>query len=218
MILGAISTVNPFADPHLIWCEAGFAVADVQGVTQDVPEWGPVSVSLPNDLQNAVAKRRAEFLAGRVCAAAALRQMGQPEAVPRQGRAPVWPLGVAGSITHSKDRAVAAVSGHYRFVGLDCEAYVSDERAMQLSASIFTEAESRLRPDALNYGRFFTLVFSAKESLYKAFSPRLTRIPDFHEVTLTTLTQGEIGLLFENQPYRARFRLSGKDVLTLLVA
>ena len=95
---------------------------------------------------------------------------------------------------------------------------MADDRAMQLSASIFTEAESRLRPDALPYGRFFTLVFSAKESLYKALSPRLNRVPDFHEVTLTDLAPGELGLSFEGQPYRARFRLSGKDVLTLVVA
>lgn len=218
MILGAMSTENPFADPHLIWCEVGFAVADVQEVTQDVPGWGAVSAAVPDDLRKAVPKRRAEFLAGRFCAAVALRQLGLPESVPRQGRAPVWPDGVAGSITHSKDRAIAAVSRHHRCVGLDCEGYVADDRATQLSASIFTEAESRLRPDALPYGRFFTLVFSAKESLYKALSPRLTRVPNFHEVTLTDLAPGEMGLLFEGQPHRARFRLSGKDVLTLVVA
>lgn len=218
MIVDPVSTLNPFGDPHLSWCEAGFGVADVRQVMHHVPGHGDVSVLLPDDLQNAVAKRRAEFLAGRFCAAMALRQLGLPEAVPRQGRAPVWPAGVAGSITHSKDRAVAAVSRHHRLVGLDCEAYVSDERAMQLSASIFSESESRLRPEALPFGRFFTLVFSAKESLYKALSPQLTRVPDFLEARLTDLAPGEIGLSVDGQPHRVRFRLSGKDVLTLVTA
>lgn len=218
MILDPVSIQNPFGDAHLSWCDAGFAVADVRGLTHEAAGLGPVSVTLPDDLTQAVPKRRAEFLAGRFCAALALRQVGMIETVPRQGRAPVWPDGVAGSISHRKDRAVAAVSRHHRFVGLDCEGYVANDRAMQLSASIFTEAESRLRPDALPYGRFFTLVFSAKESLYKALSPRLTRVPDFLEVTVTDLAPGAMGLLFEGQPHRARFALSGKDVLTLVVA
>ena len=49
MILGPISTENPFADPHLIWCEAGFVVADVQGLTH-LGALGPLTLALPDDL------------------------------------------------------------------------------------------------------------------------------------------------------------------------
>lgn len=217
MILEPISTLNPFNDPHLHWCEAKFAVSDLQALAYEGGGHGAVNVTLPDDLKNAVAKRRTEYLAGRFCAALALRQIGLTEAVPRQGRAPVWPTGVAGSISHSKDRAIAAVSLYHRFVGLDCEALVPQDRAMQLSAAIFTEAESSIRPDALPYASFFTLVFSAKESLYKALSPRLTRVPDFLEVTLTNLTPDALHLKFEGETYSAKFRLSGKDVLSLVV-
>jgi enterobactin synthetase component D len=188
---------------------------DVQALHHDGP-LGPASLHLPDDLTHAVPKRRSEFLAGRLMAALALRQAGLPEIVGRTGRAPVWPEGVAGSITHSKDRAIAAVSTRYRGVGLDCEALVSTDRAMQLAATIFSETEARLRPDPLPFGTFFTLVFSAKEALYKALSPWLTQIPAFHDAVLTALQPGEMRIEMHGQSHLIRFRLSPKDCVTLV--
>lgn len=216
MILAPIRTENPFGDPHLAWCDVGFAVSDMQMLQHDGP-LGPVTLHLPEDLAQAVAKRRSEYLAGRLVAALALRQSGLPETVGRNGRAPVWPEGVAGSITHSKDRAIAAVSTRYRSLGLDCEALVSTDRAMQLAATIFSETEARLRPDALSFGTFFTLVFSAKEALYKALSPRLTRIPGFHEAALTALDPGAMAITMHGQTHQIRFRLSAQDCVTLAI-
>lgn len=216
MIVDPVSILNPFADPHLFWCEAGFSVADVHQISHDAQRLGPVRVTLPEELAAAVPKRRSEFLAGRLVAALALRQAGLAETVGRAGRAPVWPAGVTGSITHSKDRAIAAVSTRYLGVGLDCEALVAPDRAMQLAAAIFTEAEARLRPEVLPFASFFTLVFSAKEALYKALSPRLGRVPDFLEVTLTSLQPGEMALVLDGQSHRARFRMSARDCVTLV--
>jgi len=215
MTLEPIRTENPFGDPHLFWCETGFVAGDVRALHHDGP-LGPASLHLPDDLTHAVPKRRSEFLAGRLMAALALRQAGLPETVGRTGRAPVWPEGVAGSITHSKDRAIAAVSTRYRGVGLDCEALVSTDRAMQLAATIFSETEARLRPDPLPFGTFFTLVFSAKEALYKALSPWLTQIPAFHDAVLTALQPGEMRIEMHGQSHLIRFRLSPKDCVTLV--
>lgn len=212
MILGAVSTQSPFDVPDLCWCEAGFAVADLQDLAHD-----GVALKVPDELRSAVPKRRSEYLAGRFCAALALRQAGLPGDVGRKGRAPVWPPGVAGSITHSRDRAIAAVSTRYQGLGLDCEAMVAADRATQLAAVIFSEAEARLRPEALTFGAFFTLVFSAKEALYKALSPRLDRIPDFRDVTLTALEPGQMELVLDGETHVARFRLSARDCVTLVV-
>lgn len=214
MILEPLRTENPFGDPHLFWCEAGFAVTEALSLHHG-SALGPVAVDLPADLTQAVPKRRSEFLAGRLVAALALRQAGLPETVGRNGRAPVWPAGVAGSITHSKDRAIAAVSTRYAGLGLDCEALVPDDRAMQLAATIFSETEARLRPDALPFGRFFTLVFSAKEALYKALSPRLSQIPPFHDAVLTALRPGDLTIEMAGTRHRLRFRLSARDCVTL---
>ena len=71
----------------------------------------------------AVPKRVAEFAAGRRAARRALDSIGR-EAVDLPAgpnRAPVWPEGVTGSITHDGDLALAAVAllGEVRSLGLD---------------------------------------------------------------------------------------------------
>jgi enterobactin synthetase component D len=55
-------------------------------------------------LQRSVAKRQAEYLAGRVCARAALQRLDGRDYVPgtHEDRSPVWPAGIHGSITHSR--------------------------------------------------------------------------------------------------------------------
>lgn len=70
-----------------------------------------------------VPKRRAEFSAGRHAARQALAQLGLPAvAIPQgQDRAPVWPAGVAGTITHCDGACLAAVSVGMRGLGLDLE-------------------------------------------------------------------------------------------------
>ena len=83
-----------------------------------------------------VAKRQAEYLAGRLCAREALRRVtGQP-GVPAVGadRAPQWPLGVVGSITHGDNWAAALVAQReqWRALGLDVERLLPAERAQRL--------------------------------------------------------------------------------------
>ena len=125
-------------------------------------------------LQRSVAKRQAEYLAGRVCARAALQRLDGRDYVPATGedRAPIWPAGISGSITHGKGWA-AAVVAHTRDcagLGLDQESLLDDERAERLAKEILTEAEL-LRLDPARVGLTVTLTFSLKESLFKALYP-----------------------------------------------
>ena len=66
-------------------------------------------IELPDSIQRSVAKRQTEFLAGRLCAREALRQMDGRHHVPSIGedRAPVWLEDICGSITHSHRWAAA---------------------------------------------------------------------------------------------------------------
>src|SRR5438876_615194 len=56
--------------------------------------------------------RRREFTAGRVCARDALQQLGGPRcAILRDpSRAPIWPEGFVGSISHAAGYCVAAAA------------------------------------------------------------------------------------------------------------
>lgn len=135
------------------------------------------AIDMPASIQRSVAKRQSEYLAGRVCARAALQRLtGQPH-VPALGedRAPVWPLGICGSITHGRGWAAAIVApvSAYQGLGLDVENLLAPERAQRLAGEILTTDElTRLAalPDELR-AMAVTLTFSAKESLFKALYP-----------------------------------------------
>ena len=125
-------------------------------------------------LQRSVAKRQAEYLAGRVCARAALQRLDGRDYVPATGddRAPVWPADIRGSITHGKGWAAAVVglASDCAGLGLDQESLLEHDRAERLAGEILTPAELQ-RLDPSRTGLTVTLTFSLKESLFKALYP-----------------------------------------------
>ena len=134
-------------------------------------------IAPPPSVARAVAKRQAEYLAGRVCAREGLmRATGQP-VVPVLGddRAPVWPTGCVGSITHTQGWAAAVIGQQqdYAGLGLDAEIIMPDERALPLCRQILTPSEQeRFSAELTSQAGFFiTLAFCLKETLFKALYP-----------------------------------------------
>jgi 4'-phosphopantetheinyl transferase EntD len=118
----------------------------------------------------AVARRRREFRAGRHCARAALRELGIPDAALTVGpeRAPVWPRGAVGAITHTDGYCAAAVARADEFAGTGLDAEQRGGVADGLVREICTEREwARIAEidDAL------TIAFAAKEALHKCLNP-----------------------------------------------
>lgn len=138
-------------------------------------------IALPARLATAIAKRRGEFLAGRLCAREALRAATGHDEVPgiAETRAPCWPAGTVGSITHSAGfaAALAAPARHWRGLGLDAETPMPAARATRLAPQILTprERDWRDRLPAEAQALFTTLAFSCKESLFKALFPLVQR-------------------------------------------
>lgn len=131
-------------------------------------------------IRNAVPARVLEFAAGRAAARLAL---GRPEPIPMgPDRAPVWPGGWAGSISHAAGWAVAIARQGGRLVGVDME---PDE---DLPADILREV---LVP--VEIGRFGSdlrvarRIFAIKEAVYKAQYPVARDVFDFQtlEVSLS---------------------------------
>ena len=135
------------------------------------------AIEPPATIRRSVAKRQAEFLAGRVCARAALQRLEGLNFTPAIGedRAPVWPAHICGSITHSTGRAAAIVAQktHWRGLGMDLENLLNPERAERLAGEILTPPE--LQRMAAGHrdqlALLVTLTFSVKESLFKALYP-----------------------------------------------
>ncbi|HXX66388.1 MAG TPA: 4'-phosphopantetheinyl transferase superfamily protein [Polyangiaceae bacterium] len=119
-------------------------------------------------------RRQREFAVGRRCAAQALIDAGSTEVHVGIGsfRAPVWPAGFVGSITHCRSRAAAAVGSisRLRSVGIDCEPLFDDEAMREAAPLVLSTVERRL-PAFLAPNDLATVVFSAKESLFKCLYP-----------------------------------------------
>lgn len=144
----------------------------------------------PAGLQSAIAKRRCEYLAGRVCAATAGEALTGESLIPALGedRAPLWPAPLVGAITHSHGRAAALV-GHrdqWRGLGLDYEAWLAPRRALRLAEEILTGEERQALQglDEAQQARRVTLTFSVKESLFKALYPLTGRRFYFQDAAL----------------------------------
>ncbi|HGM5581716.1 TPA: 4'-phosphopantetheinyl transferase [Pseudomonas putida] len=139
-----------------------------------VDDFQRAGIAQSPSLQRSVAKRQAEYLAGRVCARAALQLLDGRDYVPgsHEDRSPVWPTGIRGSITHGQGWAAAVVAheGACQGIGLDQESLLDDERAERLAGEILT-ADELQRLDRSTIGLGVTLTFSLKESLFKALYP-----------------------------------------------
>ncbi|HCZ4943774.1 TPA: enterobactin synthase subunit EntD, partial [Salmonella enterica subsp. enterica serovar Saintpaul str. CFSAN004146] len=130
-------------------------------------------------LRSAGRKRKAEHLAGRIAAVHALREVGV-RTVPGMGdkRQPLWPDGLFGSISHCATTALAVISRQR--IGIDIEKIMSQHTATELAPSIIDSDERQiLQASLLPFPLALTLAFSAKESVYKAFSDRVT-LPGFN--------------------------------------
>jgi 4'-phosphopantetheinyl transferase EntD len=124
----------------------------------------------------AVDKRRREFAAVRACARRAMEKLGVPPqpVLPGERGAPRWPEGLTGSMTHCDGYCAAALVRTTDLVslGIDAEPHAALPDDM-LGAVALPAEERRLtrlaahRPD-VHWDR---LLFSAKESVYKAWFP-----------------------------------------------
>jgi len=140
-----------------------------------------------------VAKRQAEYLAGRLCAREALLRVTGTATVPACGedRAPQWPAGMLGSITHGSGWAGAVVGNNadWRGLGLDIEQIMPASRAERLAAEILTPAELFRLEDLPSEQRAqrISLTFSLKESLFKALYPQVLQHFYFQDAELLSV-------------------------------
>ena len=158
--------------PCSVWRSTDFTPAHLLA-----DDFARSAIEMPASIQRSVAKRQAEFLAGRLCARAALLHLDGTCATPAIGedRAPVWPAHIAGAITHSNGRAgaVVALKSEWQGLGIDLENLLSDERARRLVKEILTPGEQRRMAEGCDedVALVVTLTFSIKESLFKALFP-----------------------------------------------
>ncbi|WP_431047310.1 4'-phosphopantetheinyl transferase family protein [Streptomyces sp. P1-3] len=143
----------------------------------------------------AVASRRREFATVRRCARTALARIGVApgpilparEGPPWAHRAPRWPDGVVGSMTHCDGYRAAAVARRTAVasVGVDAEPNVPVPRRVLELTALPEERDilHRLAAAAPSIA-WDRLLFSAKESVFKAWYPLTGRWLDFSECVI----------------------------------
>ncbi len=124
---------------------------------------------------NATARRRGMFTLGRAAARAALAELGVGflEAIGRgPGGEPMWPDGVVGAISHSGELAMALVGSGADFAGIGVDLERRSPGLSERGARLVcrpTEMEWVSSGDDGALRR--TLLFSAKEAIFKAVYP-----------------------------------------------
>jgi enterobactin synthetase component D len=202
---GGISVQKTRVAPAFILETRRFQLPGFAGVLVecDFCDDGVALGSLPQSLLRAVPKRQAEFLAGRHCARSAMEALGiEPVEVGiGKDRAPVWSMSLRGSITHTgpvKGKpaiacCVLAPGEVYRGIGIDMENIMSETIVAETAALIMDEQERALlmqqvlAQEISSWVHLVTLLFSAKESLFKALYPAVGRYFDFMDARLVAL-------------------------------
>ncbi|MGO4699990.1 4'-phosphopantetheinyl transferase family protein [Dyella sp. 2RAB6] len=153
-------------------------------------------IACPSSVARSVPKRRAEYLAGRRAAMAALADAGADlvDLAIGPSRAPVWPAGFIGSITHAAGiaAAVALRDGALRGVGIDLERIATAGALDAIARSVVDAAERSVLDElARRFGEpmALTVAFSAKESFYKATAATVGRVFDFSALKLVNLNE-----------------------------
>jgi len=154
----------------------------------------PVGVELHPDEErlavDALGRRSREFVTGRQCAHRALRRLGVPPTpiLSGEGGAPLWPSGVVGSITHCPGyrAAVVARTDDVITIGIDAEPCEALPEGVLNLVSLPPEREQLAglarRSEPVPWDK---LLFSAKESVYKAWFPLTGQWLGFKDAHLT---------------------------------
>lgn len=174
--------------------------------------------------------RRLEYTAGRQAAHDAMDQLyvyDQP-VVNGADRAPKWPGGVVGSISHTNDYCIAVAAYHQDIhaIGLDIEP------KRTLHADLVHEICNRDERAWLatqpvdQQGYLARLIFSAKECAYKCQYPLTNKLfgfkvlsiaIDLTEATFTATFVQPVGLFYMGCALRGRFYI-GHDIIMTTMA
>ncbi len=165
--------------------------ADVSVVTEECDLQGSAESMYPAEavmVERAVERRRREFAIGRQCARRALARLGVTGFPLLAGpdRAPLWPAGIVGSITHTHAGAAGfcgvAVAARQDVAALGIDAEGVDPLPSDLWDFVLTDAEKRQLGRKPEAGYRAKLAFVAKEATLKAVLPAAGQPLDFRDI------------------------------------
>lgn len=191
-----------------------------------------LNIAFPNELKNAVTKRQAEFLAGRVIAHKALGELCfDISHIPsNEHRAPIWPKGVVASISHTNSVAVcaASLSCYNDYLGVDIENWISPQNLKAIMRMAIDSHEEHLLGSVdISFEKALTIAFSAKESFFKALYNHAGKYFGFEVAKIDALCTKEhsvtlivsptlSSLIPESKTFECKYSMDEHGVMTVL--
>lgn len=183
------------------------------------------------NIENYHPRRKNEFLLGRVCASKAYEMRFGSELIflpIGENRSPLWPNEVVGSISHNQFWVGAAVSNTPSLLGVGIDFEVMGRTKSELSRHIRTKEDLR-EHTFFSETELLTIIFSAKESLYKALYPTVKNFFGFDAAAVRKIDE-ELGTFAidlvskispdfgpsERFQFEGRFEVIEKTCLTVL--
>lgn len=185
-------------------------------------ELASLNIKLIGHFQNP--KRDQEFSFGRYCLqeAAKLQGIALPNIPKAEKGEPKLPAGVSASLSHKKGFYIAAVSNSLVSVGIDVEKILKKEKALKLKPLFINASEDKVfgeKPVKI------TIIFSAKESLYKLLFPLVKTFFGFSEASIIEITNDQFKielhskipeLIPYNKVYEGNFKELNGYIITYL--
>jgi 4'-phosphopantetheinyl transferase EntD len=146
-------------------------------------------IFIPDTVHSYHPEKLKDYQLGRLCAAKAFQMYSNDtisclDLPSNSDRSPKWPDGIVGSISHSKDYVAAVVSNASDLAGIGIDLEIMGRAKLELTAHLKTSKDLIFHPD-FSDKELLTLIFSAKESLYKALYPIVKQFFGFEAAAIT---------------------------------
>ncbi|EHY4895196.1 4'-phosphopantetheinyl transferase superfamily protein [Salmonella enterica] len=168
------------------------AILSFTGTVNSHEEFPRHNIPFPPRLMRASEQRQAEYLAGRLCAYRLLQEFDTRLNAPlmEEDRSPCWPSHYQGSISHDGHLAISVVTREiYGRVGTDIESLSPkiNLKTIKSRISSYEEINLTINKGCMTEHQAILLLFSAKESAYKALPRSLQKQVDFHNLELKAI-------------------------------
>lgn len=175
-----------------------------------------IDILFPEEKKNiaqAIIKRQEDLATGRWCAREAIKQLSVPEQpilIGNEGE-PIWPEGICGSISHTKDAYCCAVAStdQYLSIGIDIE-NTTRKISSKTMAMIANEDEHIWLNTHQNREKYEKLIFCAKESIFKLFYPLIKQRFFFSAVSLLPVISDTEFTFIINKELDHKYFINGK--------
>ncbi|WP_166418524.1 4'-phosphopantetheinyl transferase family protein [Cochlodiniinecator piscidefendens] len=166
-------------------------------------------------MQSARPQRLREFTAGRTTLRRAMAGLDlPPQAIPMgDDRAPIWPNGVTGSLSHCDSACIGVVAHQAEVETLAIDIEPASPLHQELWDTVFTKSEQEwlARQPVAERGIKAKEIFSAKECAYKAQYNKTKEIFDFQRFNVILLGRTFSAMFTEDTgEYRKGHEISGK--------